>query len=179
MVTFLYHLIFLQGNKSTRKSGQLSRHLRNLNALNFLERGSKTMATIDSCFDNYDKEFKPSGQTLPQSVRAYRVEVLLAFAQAGIPAHKLETPALKKLLERDRTSLGQNLMDLAPMVAMIECKNLQEDLQGVTIFAATWDATYRFAEVFALIVYFFNPSTGRRQKRLINLRLLRGSLTGP
>jgi hypothetical protein len=70
-------------------------------------------------------------------------------------------------------------MDLAPMVAMIERKNLQEDLQGVTIFAATWDATYRFAEVFALIIYFFNPSTGRRQKRLINLRLLRGSLTGP
>jgi hypothetical protein len=32
-------------------------------------------------------------------------------------------------------------MDLAPMVAMIERKNLQEE-EGVTIFAATWDATY-------------------------------------
>ena len=37
---------------------------------------------------------------------------------------------------------------------------------------------HRFAEVFVMLAYFFN-SRGRRQKRIIDMHLLKGSLTGP
>ena len=136
------------------------------------------LSTIHDCFQEYDTKFKPVGQTLPSSVRAYRVEVLLALAEAGIAYNKVDNPAIKRLLERDRTTLGSRINDLAPMVEMIEFKRLSEELAGVVHFATSWDATYRFAEVWAMLVYFFN-SQGRRQKRLVSLRLLRGSMTGP
>ena len=75
------------------------------------------------------------------------------------------------------------MMDLAPMIGMVETTTLLEELEGVVEWSACWDATYRFAEVWGALVYFFNRSTGRstgrRQKRLINLRLLQQSLTGP
>lgn len=60
------------------------------------------------CFQEYDTKFKPVGQTLPSSVRAYRVEVFLALAEAGIAYNKVDNPAIKRLLERDRTTLGKD-----------------------------------------------------------------------
>ena len=57
-------------------------------------------------------------------------------------------------------------------------KRLGEELKDVLLWSASWDATYRFAEVFVMLAYFFN-SRGRRRKRIIDMRLLKGSLTGP
>jgi len=139
------------------------------------------MQTINDLLPQYDEKFSPVGQTLPHSVRAYRVEVLLAFAQAGIPLNKICTPGIQQLLEHDRSSLGgvRALRDLSPMLEMLEFKRLiEEDLANVKEYSCCWDATFRFAEVWAMLVYYFD-GRGRRQKRLISLRLLKGSMTGP
>ena len=61
-------------------------------------------------------KYNSVGQTFAQiSVRAYRLEVLFAFAQSGIAVNKLMSPTLKRLLERDRSSLI-DMMDFAPML---------------------------------------------------------------
>jgi hypothetical protein len=167
----------IHGNMNTRK-GTLSRHETNLKL--WIDRQANLLTTIHDCLPVYDAQFQPVGQTLPATVRAYRVEVLCAFAKAGIPMHTLHNSTLCKLLERDRTHLGgyRALQDLCPMLGIMEMKKLGEELAEVKYYSLMWDATFRFAEVFAMLLYFFD-AYGRRQKRLVGLRLLKGSLTSP
>ena len=101
---------------------------------------------------------EPRSRVDPQMAR--RKERFRKVKTFGIAL--LDNPALKKLFEIDRTSLGSRINDLAPMVEMIELKRLSEELADVVEFSTSWDATYRFAEVWAMLVYFFN-ARGRRQ----------------
>ncbi len=48
----------------------------------------------------------PTHTTLPAEHEAYRLECMLALMQAGIPLEKVRFPRLRRLLERDRFSLG-------------------------------------------------------------------------
>ena len=168
----------IKGSKK-RELGTGSRHFVNLES--WKRRNGDTINSIHASLTEYDAKFKPVGQTLGASVRAYRVEVLSVFAEAGIAINKLANPALMCLLERDRSSLGgySKLLDLAPCLEMIEIKKLTEELHEVKEFSLTWDATYRFAEVLGTLVYYFPPGKCRRQKRLICLRLLQRALTEP
>ena len=93
----------IKGSKK-RELGTGSRHFVNLES--WKRRNGDTINSIHASLTEYDAKFKPVGQTLGASVRAYRVEVLSVFAEAGIAINKLANPALMCLLERDRSSLG-------------------------------------------------------------------------
>ena len=58
--------------------------------------GKETLARRESrerdiakALESYDKEENPSGQTLPEAQRVYRIKVVTTFLKAGIPLTKL------------------------------------------------------------------------------------------
>ena len=64
----------------------------------------------------YDKEVHPSGETLPDTTRVYRVNVVTALLKAGIPLSKLDI--LRDVLEENVYSLydSSHLRCLIPFI---------------------------------------------------------------
>ena len=58
---------------------------------------------IAEAFRQYDAEVHPSGETLPEAVRIYRVKVLCTFLKAGVPINKI--PIFRDILEESNCSL--------------------------------------------------------------------------
>ena len=45
---------------------------------------------IVKSLEKYDKEFHPKGETLPDTTRVFRVKVVTALLNAGVPLSKLD-----------------------------------------------------------------------------------------
>ena len=70
---------------------------------------------IASALKRYDETTQLKGQTLPDEQRIYRVKVVMAFLQAGIPISKLEY--LRDILEENALRLTdtRHMLDLVPI----------------------------------------------------------------
>ena len=72
--------------------------------------------SIAESLRKYDEQNHPSGETLSDSVRVYRVRVVKSFLKAGIPLSKVDD--LRDLLEENALSLTgrQHLSEYIPFI---------------------------------------------------------------
>ena len=85
---------------------------------------------IAQALAQYNSENHLRGETLPHSQQVYRVKVVKAFLQAGVPLSKLSI--FRDLLEENgyRLSDRRFMFDLIPFILKEEEENLKEELRG-------------------------------------------------
>ena len=95
--------------------------------------------------------------TLPDEHNVYRVKVVKAFMQAGIPLAKLDCPGLRDLLQDHgyRLTDTRHMFDLVPFVLQEERSRLRAEVQGKCV-SVIFDGTTRLGEVLAVVVRFIS-----------------------
>ena len=132
---------------------------------------------IADAFKLYDVETHPSGETLPEDVRIYRVKVLSTFLKAGVPINKIA--AFRDILEENSLRLAgrKPMSDLIPFVLHTEKKQIKSELANKPI-SVVFDGTTRLGEALALIVRYVEPADFNIQQRLVRLQIVTKSMTG-
>ena len=79
------------------------------------ERGLRERDIIHA-LKSYDKEVHPSGETVPDAQRVFRVEVARAFMRVGVPLNKVKH--FRELFEKHAFKLGDDhsMRDLIPFI---------------------------------------------------------------
>ena len=83
---------------------QSKKHVRGKEQLTLNE---KRELDIAKALKKYDHEFHPSGETLPDSTRVYRVKVVTALLNAGVPLNKVDS--FRDLLQEHVYALADSL----------------------------------------------------------------------
>ena len=125
---------------------------------------------IAKALESYDKEENPSGQTLPEAQRVYRIKVVTTFLKAGIPLTKLHH--FRDLLEERAYKLAdqRGMHDLIPFVANEEQKRIKQEIEGRDVSVVFYGTT-RLGEALAVIVRFIDDGWEIVQ-RLVRVQLL-------
>ena len=139
--------------------------------------GKKQEMDIAEALKKYDAVVHPSGETLPESIRVYRVKVLRAFLKSGVPISKIED--FRDLFEENGYRLAgrKPMSDLIPFVLSEERRKIKAEIEGLPV-AVIFDGTSRLGEALAVIVRFVDSSTLNIHQRLIKMQLLAKSLAG-
>ena len=132
---------------------------------------------IAKAFRQYDSEVHPSGETLPEDVRVYRVKVLSTFLKADVPINKI--PVFREILEENALRLaGRNPMsDLIPFVLQEEKQQIRSEINNKPI-SVILDGTTRLGEALAAIIRYVEPTDFCIQQRLVRLQVVTKSMTG-
>lgn len=123
----------------------------------------------------YDRQEHPSGHTLPEPQRVFRVKVVSTFLKAGVPLNKLHH--FRELLEQHAYKLAdpRGMYDLLPVVLSEEQTRIKAEIKDKNI-AIIFDGTTRLGEAFAIIVRFIDG--WKIIQRLIRVQLLVKTMTG-
>ena len=142
-----------------------------------LSRSQKEEMDIVQALKKYDAEVHPSGETLPDSVRVYRVKVLRTFLKSGVPISKIDD--FRPLFEESGYRLAgrKPMSDLIPFVLTEERRKIKAEIEGLPV-AVIFDGTSRLGEALAVIIRFVDRSTLTIHQRLIKMQLLSKSLAG-
>ena len=113
----------------------------------------------------------PSGESLPEATRVYRVKVLRTFLNAGIPINKIDD--FRDLLEEHAFRLAgrKPMSDIIPFVLSEEKRQLKAEIDGLPV-ALIFDGTSRLGEALAIILHFVDRSSLTIQQRLVRMQLL-------
>lgn len=113
---------------------------------------------------------------MPQDQRIYRVKVITAFLQAGIPLSKLG--CFRELLEEHayRLTDRRHMSDLIPFISSQEQSKIKEEISGKYL-SVIFDGTTRLGEAMAVLVRYVD-SDWKIQQRLVCLKLIAKSMTG-
>lgn len=130
---------------------------------------------IVQALNAYDRTENPSGQTLPDSHRVYRVKVVTSFLKAGVPLSKLVH--FREVLEQHAYKLAdiRGMYDIIPFVLEEEQKRIKSEIQGKNI-SIIFDGTSRLGEVLAIVVRF--EDNWDVVQRLVRVQLLVKTMTG-
>ena len=128
---------------------------------------------IIQALDKYDHEFHPEGETLPTSVRFYRIKVVCSMLKGGVPLSKVD--AFRDLLEEEAFALtsATNLRQLLPFIRHQEIDILKKEISLSIIF----DGTTHVCEAMVLVVRYISDSW-EIQQRVCRMMLLAKSMTG-
>ena len=159
---------------STQKHVTSSKHTAGKEKL--VKKEKRDMDIVEA-LQKYDTNAHPSGETLPEAVRVYRVKVLRTFIKAGIPINKIDD--FRDLLEDYAFHLAgrKSMSDLIPFILSEEKKQLKAEIDGVPV-AVIFNGTSRLGEALAVILRFVDRSTLKIHQRLVCIQLLAKSLTG-
>ena len=139
---------------------------------------SKEKREIDftKALQKYDDDVHPSGETLPDSIRIYRVKVLTTFLRTGVPINKIDE--FRDLLEENTVRIpGRKPMsDLIPFVLNEERRHIMAEIVGLPV-AVIFDGTSRLGEALPIILRFIDRSTLMNHKRLDRVQLLTNLMT--
>lgn len=144
--------------------------------------GKESLAKIEArerdiakALQSYDKQENPSGQTLPEAHRVYRIKVVTTFLKAGVPLNKLHH--FRDLLEERAYKLAdpRGMHDLIPFVADDEQNRIKQEIDRKDV-GVIFDGTTRLGEAIAVIVRFVDDWD--IVQRLIRVQLLVKSMTG-
>ena len=109
----------------------------------------------------YEQRVHPKGETLPQSEKVWRINVVTPFLRAGVPLLKIDP--LRTLLEMHapRLASSRHLSDLIPFIQEQERASLKKDLAGHDV-SVIFDGCTRLGEALVIIVRFvdFNENSG-------------------
>ena len=130
---------------------------------------------IAEALNQYDKLNHPKGETLPESVRIYRITVVKSFLKAGIPLSKVD--CLRELLEDHALSLSsrQHLSEIIPFIQKQEVDELKKEICGKAV-SVIFDGTTHFDEALAIVLRFVDNF--EIKQRLVCIKLLSKSMTG-
>ena len=130
---------------------------------------------IAELLKNYDKGCHPKGETLPNSVRVYRVTVVKSFLKAGIPLSKVD--CMRDLLEEHAFSLSgrQHLSETIPFIHQQEIDEIKQEISGKEV-SVIFDGTTHVDEALAVVLRFVDNFQAKQ--RLVCLKLLSKSMTG-
>ena len=112
---------------------------------------------------------------LSDSLRVYRLKVITAFLQAGVPLSK--TDAFRELLEENGFSLSEssNLRKLILFILHDELSKVKMDLQGQPV-AVIFNGTTHVCEAFVIVVRYVKNWV--IQQKVCRLMLLAKAVTG-
>ena len=124
----------------------------------------------------YDKEVHPAGETLPDTTRVHRVNVVTVLLKAGIPLSKLDI--LRDVLEENAYSLSDSshLRRLIPFILQNEVKKIKGEIAGKKV-AIIFDGTTHVCEAFVIVLRYIDRHWVIQQ-RVCRLMLLAKSITG-
>ena len=136
----------------------------------------KRQQDIAKSLQKYDKEVHPSGETLPDSTRVYRVKVVTALLKAGVPLSKLDS--FRDLLEENAYALtdSSHLRRLIPFILQDEISKLKQDINGRHV-SIIFDGTTHVCEAFVIVLRYIDKDWVLKQ-RVCRLMLLAKSITG-
>ena len=141
-----------------------------------LKRKTATEMDITKALRIYDQEHHPVGETLPDSVRVYRVRVLTAMLKSGVPVSKID--CFRDLLEENALALTSvpNMRQLLPFVLRQEIDRIKVAIGGRPI-SIIFDGTTHVSEALVLVVRYLTDDWVIRQE-VCRLMLLAKSMTG-
>ena len=132
---------------------------------------------LEQALEKHDAQTNRKGETLDADTKVYRVKVVMALMQAGIPLQKLECPGLRDLLQENgyRLTDSRHMFDLMPFILQEERSRLRAEIEGKYL-SVIFDGTSRLGEVLAVVVRFISDWT--IQQRLVRLEFLTKSMSG-
>ena len=115
-------------------------------------------------------------ETLPEAQQVYRVKVMKAFIQAGVPLAKLDE--FKEILEENgyRLCTQRYMFDLIPFILNEEVAQIESEINGRFV-GIVFDGTIHICEALAAVNRFISDSWVIEQQ-LIGIQLLAKSLSG-
>ena len=130
---------------------------------------------ISEAFKSYEQEVHPSGETLSEAHKLWRVKVVTTFMKAGVPLAKVDH--FRELLEENAYSLTdrRGICDLIPFVQSKEQQQIKAELEGKKI-SIIYDGTTRLGEALVIVVRFTDNFVIKQ--RLIRFMTLAKSMTG-
>jgi hypothetical protein len=134
------------------KKSTLELHIKSKKHLSGKERllrKEKREAAIAVALKKYDSQVHPSGETLSDAVRVYRV--VTALLQAGVPLSKANI--FRHLLEESGFALLDfpNLCKLIPFILQDEVSKIKQDIEGRPI-VIIFDGTTHVCEAFVIVI---------------------------
>ena len=123
----------------------------------------------------YEQEAHPSGETLPEAHKFYRVKVVSTFLEAGVPLAKLEH--FGGLLEEHvyRLSDRRGMSDLIPFIHTEEQKKIKAELQGKKV-SVIFDGRTRLGEALVVVLRFVDSFEIKQY--LVRFQTLAKSMAG-
>ena len=106
---------------------------------------------IAEALQGYDSVCHPKGETLDESVRVYRVNVVTSFLKSGVPLSKVDS--FRNLLEEHAFSLTgrQHLSEIIPFIHHEEIARIKKEISGKHL-SVIFDGTTHVEEALAVIV---------------------------
>ena len=173
--------LFCQGCREvvSCKKSSIETHIKTKKHEKGKERLKKKTATemdIAQALKAYGKEKHPVGETLSESVRVYRVRVLMAMLQSGVALAKIE--CFRDLLEENALALTSvsNMRQLLPFVLAQEIARIKEAISGRPI-SIIFDGTTHVCEAMVIVVRYLTDDWVIKQD-VCRLMLLTKSMTG-
>ena len=119
-------------------------------------------ADVESFLHDAQEIVHPSGETLSEKERVFRVEVVETFLKAGIALAKSDY--LRPSLEKHGTRLGSRslLSQLIPVVLAKEKDTVKSALFGQS-FSVVFDGSTRLGEVVVVVVRYVDHNGKIRQ----------------
>lgn len=136
-------------------------------------KAKREVDNIAKSLKEYDAKHQPSGETLPECTRLYRIRVLEAFLKAGVPLLKIDI--FRGLLEEHGYSLSDssNLRKMIPFILESEIKQIKESIHISVIF----EGTTHVCEALVVVVRYVDDDWVIQEK-VCRLMLLAKSLSG-
>ena len=139
-----------------------------------LEKQNRQELSIIDALKRFDKEHHPAGETLPVSMRVYRIKVVTSMLKAGVPLAKID--CFRDLLEGSGYALtnSSNLRQLVPFILEEEIASLKQDINGKHV-SIIFDGTTHVCEAMVVLVCYVSSDWVIRQKVC---RLMEKSMSG-
>ena len=149
--------------------------MKHINSTKRLKQKGERELHIARALEDYQSRVHPKGEMLPESTRVFRVKVVTAMLQAGIPIQKAD--ALQGLLEESGYSLtdSSHLRELIPFISEQETCRLKKEISGKHI-SIIFDGTTHVCEALVVIIRYIDDWTIKQQ--VCRLMLLAKALTG-
>ena len=118
----------------------------------------------------------PRGETLPETQQVYRVKVMKAFLQAGMPLAKLDVFKEIPKVNGYHLCTQSYMFDLIPFILNEEVAQIKSEIKGKFV-GVVFDGTIHICEALAVVIRFISDSWVIEQP-LIGIQLLAKSLSG-
>lgn len=142
-----------------------SKHIKNKRKLKQKEEHELDIA---EAVKDYQSKVHPKGETLPESTRVFRVKVVKAMLQAGIPIEKVD--ALRELFKETGYSLtdSSHLRELIPFISEQETSKLKKEISGKSI-SIVFDGTTHVCEALVIVIRYMDNWTIKPASVSINV----------
>ena len=119
----------------------------------FCQKKHSSQLDITEALQQFTDKNHPSGETLPEAQRVFRVQVVVSFLKAGVPLNKLEE--FHEMLEQNSYRLAdkRDMYNLIPFVFEKEQSTIKAEISGKNV-SVIFYGTSRIGGALAIIIQF-------------------------